>query len=39
MGTDLEFRKIASLNFFYEVREDGRIFRNVKSKKWLLSVG
>lgn len=35
MGTDLEFRKIASLNFFYEVREDGRIIRNAKSKKQL----
>lgn len=28
-----EFRKIPSLNFLYEVSEDGRIFRNVKSKK------
>lgn len=28
-----EFRKIASLKFLYEVSEDGRIFRNVKSKK------
>ena len=28
-----EFRKIKSLDFLYEVSEDGRIFRNVKSKK------
>ena len=28
-----EFRKIASLQFLYEVSDDGRIFRNVKSKK------
>ena len=28
-----EFRKIPSLKFLYEVSEDGRIFRNVKSKK------
>lgn len=31
--TNREFRKIPSLKFFYEVSEDGRIFRNVKSKK------
>lgn len=31
--TNREFRKIASLKFLYEVSEDGRIFRNVKSKK------
>lgn len=30
-----EFRKIPSLKFLYEVSEDGRIFRNVKSKKQL----
>ncbi len=30
---DREFRKIPSLQFLYEVNEDGRIFRNVKSKK------
>lgn len=30
-----EFRKISSLKFLYEVSEDGRIFRNVKSKKQL----
>jgi len=29
---DREFRKIPSLQFLYEVNEDGRIFRNVKSK-------
>lgn len=31
--SNLEFRKIPSLLFLYEVREDGRVFRNVKSKK------
>lgn len=31
--TNREFRKIKSLKFLYEVSEDGRIFRNVKSKK------
>ncbi|MBQ7493575.1 MAG: HNH endonuclease [Selenomonadaceae bacterium] len=30
-----EFRKIPSLKFLYEVSEDGRIFRNIKSKKQL----
>lgn len=30
---NLEFRKIPSLNFLYEISEDGRIVRNVKSKK------
>lgn len=30
---NLEFRKIKSLNFLYEIREDGRILRNAKSKK------
>lgn len=30
---DREFRKIPSLKFLYEVSEDGRILRNVKSKK------
>ena len=29
------FRKIPSLQFLYEISEDGRIFRNVKSKKQL----
>ena len=33
MKINREFRKIPSLNFLYEVSEDGRIFRNVKSKK------
>ena len=31
--TNPEFRKIPSLDFLYEISEDGRIFRNVKSKK------
>lgn len=35
METDLEFRKIPSLNFLYEINETGRIVRNVKSKKQL----
>lgn len=30
---NLEFKKIPSLNFLYEISEDGRIVRNVKSKK------
>ena len=33
MKINREFRKIPSLKFLYEVSEDGRIFRNVKSKK------
>ena len=32
-SSNLEFRKIKSLEFLYEISEDGRIFRNVKSKK------
>ena len=32
-SSNREFRKIKSLDFLYEVSEDGRIFRNVKSKK------
>ena len=32
-NSNREFRKIPSLNFLYEVSKDGRIFRNVKSKK------
>lgn len=32
---DLEFRKIPSMNFLYEISEDGRIIRNVKSKRQL----
>lgn len=31
--SNLEFRKIKSLDYLYEISEDGRIFRNVKSKK------
>ena len=34
-STNLEFRKIPSLKFLYEISEDGRIVRNVKSKKQL----
>lgn len=33
VNSNLEFRKIKSLNFLYEVNENGTIFRNVKSKK------
>lgn len=32
-NSNLEFRKLKSLNFLYEISADGRIFRNVKSKK------
>ena len=32
-NANLEFRKIKSLNYLYEVNENGTIFRNVKSKK------
>lgn len=32
-NSNLEFRKIKSLNFLYEVNENGTIFRNIKSKK------
>lgn len=32
-NSNLEFRKIKSLNFLYEVNENGTIFRNCKSKK------
>ena len=34
-NSNLEFRKIKSLNFLYEVNENGTIFRNAKSKKQL----
>lgn len=34
-NSNLEFRKIPSLQFLYEVNENGTIFRNVKSKKQL----
>lgn len=32
-NSNLEFRKIPSLNYLYEVNSNGTIFRNVKSKK------
>ena len=32
-NANLEFRKIKSLKYLYEVNENGTIFRNVKSKK------
>lgn len=35
INSNLEFRKIKSLNFLYEVNENGTIFRNCKSKKQL----
>lgn len=34
-GSNLEFRKIPSLKFLYEVNENGTIIRNVKSKRQL----
>ena len=34
-NSNLEFRKIGSLKYLYEVNENGTIFRNVKSKKQL----
>lgn len=34
-NSEVEFRKIPSLDFLYEVSEDGRIVRNVKSKHQL----
>lgn len=34
-NSNLEFRKIPSLKFLYEINENGTIFRNVKSKKQL----
>ena len=34
-NSNLEFRKIKSLNFLYEINENGTMFRNVKSKKQL----
>ena len=33
INSNLEFRKIKSLKFLYEINENGTIFRNVKSKK------
>lgn len=35
VNPNLEFRKIASLDFLYEVSEDGHYIRNVKSKKYI----
>lgn len=35
LNSNLEFRKIKSLKFLYEVNENGTILRNVKSKKQL----
>lgn len=32
-NSNLEFRKIKSLNYLYEINENGTIIRNVKSKK------
>ncbi len=32
-NSNLEFRKIPSLQYLYEVNENGTVFRNVKSKK------
>ena len=32
-NSNLEFRKIKSLRYLYEINENGTIFRNVKSKK------
>ena len=32
---NLEFRKVPSLKYLYEISEDGRYVRNVKSKKYL----
>lgn len=34
-NSNLEFRKIKSLNYLYEINENGTILRNVKSKKQL----
>ena len=34
-NSNLEFRKLKSLKYLYEVNENGTIFRNVKSKKQL----
>lgn len=34
-NSNLEFRKVKSLKFLYEINENGTIFRNVKSKKQL----
>ena len=34
-SSNIEFRKVKSLQFLYEVSSDGRVIRNVKSKKHL----
>ena len=34
-NSNLEFRKIKSLKFLYEINENGTILRNIKSKKQL----
>ena len=34
-NSNLEFRKIKSLNYLYEINENGTILRNIKSKKQL----
>lgn len=34
-NSNLEFRKVKSLDFLYEINSNGTIFRNVKSKKQL----
>ena len=36
MNTNREFRKIKSLQFLYEINNNGTILRNVKSKKHIL---
>ena len=37
---NLEFRKVPSLKYLYEISEDGRYVRNVKSKKYrMVSAG
>lgn len=33
LNSNLEFRKIRSLDFLYEINENGTILRNIKSKK------
>lgn len=37
-NSNLEMRKIKSLYFLYEISEDGRIIRNVKSKKQIKQI-
>lgn len=36
--SNLEFRKVPSLKFLYEISQDGRFLRNVKSKKYEMPV-